>query len=159
MHNEQLVSLGLWDTGGRSDYDRLRPLSYPQTDVFVLLYSVVNPSSFERVTSLWLPELNHHCPKTPIILVGSKIDLRDDSAVRANLSVKQQTPLSYEDGRLLADQNRALNVIDFLEFSSVTQEGLKQLFTTAMDVVLKPPKNNNTGGNAGKKGKKECILL
>ena len=34
---------------GQEDYDRLRPLSYPQTDVFLVCFSVVNPSSFENV--------------------------------------------------------------------------------------------------------------
>lgn len=64
------VSLGLWDTAGQEDYDRLRPLSYPQTDVFLICYSVVSPSSFDNVTSKWYPELKHHCPDAPIILVG-----------------------------------------------------------------------------------------
>lgn len=34
---------------GQEDYDRLRPLSYPQTDVFLVCFSVVSPSSFENV--------------------------------------------------------------------------------------------------------------
>ena len=42
------VKLALWDTAGQEDYDRLRPLSYPQTDVFLVCYSVVSPSSYEN---------------------------------------------------------------------------------------------------------------
>lgn len=69
------VSLGLWDTAGQEDYDRLRPLSYPQTDVFLICFSVASPSSFENVTSKWYPEIKHHCPDAPIILVGKIIIL------------------------------------------------------------------------------------
>lgn len=89
------VSLGLWDTAGQEDYDRLRPLSYPQTDVFLICFSVArlvvtplaefndmvtndrsnfSPSSFENVTSKWYPEIKHHCPDAPIILVGKQYD-------------------------------------------------------------------------------------
>ena len=42
-------TLGLFDTAGQEDYDRLRPLSYPQTDVFLVCFSVVNPASFENI--------------------------------------------------------------------------------------------------------------
>lgn len=66
------VSLGLWDTAGQEDYDRLRPLSYPQTDVFLICFSVASPSSFENVTSKWYPEIKHHCPDAPMILVGER---------------------------------------------------------------------------------------
>ena len=69
------VSLGLWDTAGQEDYDRLRPLSYPQTDVFLICFSVVSPSSFENVTSKWCPEIKHHCADAPILLVGKNISL------------------------------------------------------------------------------------
>lgn len=34
---------------GQEDYDRLRPLSYSQTDIFLVCFSVVSPSSFENV--------------------------------------------------------------------------------------------------------------
>ena len=43
------ISLGLWDTAGQEDYDRLRPLSYPQTDVFLICFSIVSPPSFDNV--------------------------------------------------------------------------------------------------------------
>ncbi|PIK60653.1 putative rho-related protein racB [Apostichopus japonicus] len=64
------VNLVLWDTAGQEDYDRLRPLSYPQTDIFLVCYSVVAPSSHANVTTKWMPELEHHAPNVPFILVG-----------------------------------------------------------------------------------------
>ena len=45
MVDDTPVNIGLWDTSGREDYDRLRPLSYPQTDVFLICFSVVNRKS------------------------------------------------------------------------------------------------------------------
>jgi len=57
---------------------RLRPLSYPQTDVFLICFSLVSPASYENVRAKWFPEVSHHCPNTPVILVGTKLDLRDD---------------------------------------------------------------------------------
>ncbi|WP_411025091.1 GTP-binding protein, partial [Salmonella sp. s54836] len=68
-------NVGLWDTAGQEDYDRLRPLSYPQTDVFFICYSVVSPASFENVFTKWLPEIKHHCPDTPYLIIGLKNDL------------------------------------------------------------------------------------
>lgn len=51
MVDNKPISLGLWDTAGQEDYDRLRPLSYPQTDVFLVCFSIVSPPSFDNVLS------------------------------------------------------------------------------------------------------------
>jgi Ras-related C3 botulinum toxin substrate 1 len=79
----------------------LRALSYPETDVFLLCFSgkfwfwfcfsidsknsthllviaVVSPSSFENIRTKWNPEVSHHCPEAKLMLVGTKIDLRED---------------------------------------------------------------------------------
>ena len=60
--DDQSVVLDILDTAGQEDYDRLRPLSYPQTDVFLVCFSIISPSSFENVRSKWHPEITHHAP-------------------------------------------------------------------------------------------------
>ncbi|XP_070500012.1 ras-like GTP-binding protein RhoL [Chironomus tepperi] len=69
-------SLTLWDTAGQEDYERLRPLSYPNTDCFLLCYSIDSKTSYENVVSKWSPEIRHFSPHVPIVLVGTKSDLR-----------------------------------------------------------------------------------
>jgi Ras-related C3 botulinum toxin substrate 1 len=64
----------LWDTAGQEDYDRLRPLSYPETDVFMLSFAIDNRISFENVRNKWYPELQHHAQGVPIVLVGTKLE-------------------------------------------------------------------------------------
>ncbi|GAA6071828.1 ras-related C3 botulinum toxin substrate 3 isoform X3 [Tachysurus ichikawai] len=96
------VNLGLWDTAGQEDYDRLRPLSYPQTDVFLICFSLVSPASFENVRAKWYPEVRHHCPNTPIILVGTKLDLRDDKDTIERLRDKKLSPITYPQGLAMA---------------------------------------------------------
>lgn len=83
---------------GQEDYDRLRPLSYPQTDVFLVGFAVNSPTSFENVRSKWVPELQHHCPGTPFLLVGMKGDLRAEEGREGERSQRQSfvTPAQAE---------------------------------------------------------------
>uniref|UniRef100_A0A674AEV2 Cell division control protein 42 homolog n=1 Tax=Salmo trutta TaxID=8032 RepID=A0A674AEV2_SALTR len=111
-------TLGLFDTAGQEDYDRLRPLSYPQTDVFLVCFSVVSPSSFENVREKWVPEISHHCPRTPFLLVGTQMDLRDDSNTVEKLAKNKQRPLAPESGDKLA---RDLRAVKYVECSALTQ--------------------------------------
>ncbi|UYV70250.1 CDC42, partial [Cordylochernes scorpioides] len=128
--------LGLFDTAGQEDYDRLRPLSYPQTDVFLVCFSVVSLSSFENVKEKWVPEITHHCQKTPFLLVGTQIDLRDDAATIEKLAKNKQKPISCEQGDKLAKE---LKAVKYVECSALTQKGLKNVFDEAILAALEPP--------------------
>src|SRR3954470_22722146 len=130
------ISLGLFDTAGQEDYDRLRPLSYPQTDVFLVCFSVTSPASFENVREKWFPEVHHHCPGVPCLIVGTQVDLRDDPSVVDKLAKQKQRPIAYEAGERLA---RELGAVKYVECSALTQKGLKNVFDEAIVAALEPP--------------------
>ncbi|PAA66232.1 hypothetical protein BOX15_Mlig029136g1, partial [Macrostomum lignano] len=129
------INLGLWDTAGQEDYDRLRPLSYPQTDVFLVCFSLISPASYENVRAKWNPEVSHHCPNTPIILVGTKLDLRDDKDTIEKLREKRLAPITHLQGMTMAKE---INAVKYLECSALTQKGLKNVFDEAIRGVLCP---------------------
>uniref|UniRef100_A0A8C9DJM4 Cell division control protein 42 homolog n=1 Tax=Prolemur simus TaxID=1328070 RepID=A0A8C9DJM4_PROSS len=116
-------TLGLFDTAVQEDYDRLQPLSYPQTDVFLVCFSVVSPSSFENVKEKCVPEITHHCPKPPFLLVRTQTDLRDDPSTIEKLAKNKQKPVTPET----------------VACSALTQKGLKNVFDQAILAVLEPP--------------------
>jgi len=142
------VNLGLWDTAGQEDYDRLRPLSYPQTDVFLICFSIISPQSFENVKSKWYPEVQHHCPDTPIILVGTKADLRNDHSMASALQAKGLHMVTRDEA---TSRQKEISAVSYLECSALTQEGLKTVFDEAIRAALN--KQNK------KKKKSSCTLL
>lgn len=136
MIGDEPYTFGLFDTAGQEDYDRLRPLSYPQTDIFLICFSVVVPSSFDNVKEKWFPEILHHAPHVPCIIVGTQIDLRDDQTALANLARQHQKPITAQQGERLA---RELKAVKYDECSALTQVGLKSLFDDAIVAALEPP--------------------
>jgi len=127
-----VVHLGLWDTAGQDDYDRLRPLSYPQTNVFLVCFSVISRSSFDHVASKWKPELAHHVPLAPIVLVGCKADLRADANIIRRFGadgMQMITPVEAEEMR------RRIGAVAYMECSALTQQGLKAVFDKAMRIA------------------------
>jgi small GTP-binding protein len=115
--------LSLWDTAGQEDYDRLRPLSYPGTDVFLVCFSVDSEESLQHVASKWVPEIKHHAPHVPFLLVGLKGDLR---ASRKNC-------LAPEAIRAVCDQ---VNASAYIECSAKHNENIKKLFDEALRLVV-----------------------
>ncbi|CAF3301215.1 unnamed protein product [Rotaria socialis] len=133
------IDLALFDTAGQEDFDRLRPLSYPDTNVILMCFGVDNTVSAESVAERWIPEVRHFCGGCPIILVACKIDLRTDSRTISALRAKNQKPVTIEDGKRLAAQIKA---DAYMECSAKTREGVHDLFILAARLALK--KRSNT---------------
>ncbi len=136
------INLGLWDTAGQEDYDRLRPLSYPQTDVFLICFSIISPSSFENVRAKWYPEIRHHMPSTTIMLVGTKLDLRDEPNTLSKLAEKRMAPITYQQGMQMASE---IGAVKYVECSALTQKNLKLVFDEAIRAVLFPSESASKG--------------
>lgn len=117
--------LGLFDTAGQEEYDRLRVLAYPGTDVFLMCFSVASQTSFQNLKEKWIPEVKHHCPRARIVLVGTQNDLRDDPETLLRLSTQKQDFVTEQEAVRLA---KKINATSYLECSALTQKGLKNVF-------------------------------
>ncbi|WFD23986.1 RHO4 protein [Malassezia equina] len=130
----QLVELALWDTAGQEEYDRLRPLSYPETDVILICFAVDYPTSMVNVQDKWLPEILHFCEGVPFLLVGLKTDLRQDTTALALLSAQGIQPVSREQGERLA---ATIGARQYVECSARTGEGVAAVFDAALDAAMR----------------------
>ncbi|XP_064087783.1 cell division control protein 42 homolog [Macrobrachium rosenbergii] len=131
--DQQPIRLQLCDTAGQDDFDSLRPLCYPQTDVFLVCFSVVSPTSFHNVREKWLPELRQHNPRAPMVLVGTQSDLRTDVKVLIELAQYREQPVSEVAARRLANQ---IGAVAYVESSALTQRNLKEVFDQAILAAL-----------------------
>ncbi|KAH8085796.1 P-loop containing nucleoside triphosphate hydrolase protein [Filobasidium floriforme] len=145
------VELALWDTAGQEDYDRLRPLSYPDSHVILICYAIDSPDSLDNVQEKWISEVLHFCSGLPIVLVGCKVDLRQDSRTIAELAKTSQKPVTAQEGQAVASKIGAKH---YMECSSRTGQGVKEVFQVATRAALlvghKKPR---------KSGSSKCIVL
>lgn len=137
------VDIALWDTAGQEDYDRLRPLSYPETDVILICFSIDSPDTLQNVIEKWHKEVLHYCPNTPYLLVGCKKDLRHDPPTLQRLARQKQEPVSPHNGLNVAEMIKASG---YFECSAKFKEGVQAVFQAATRCALqhrkkKPPCN------------------
>merc|ERR1719233_138946 len=139
MFNGIPINHCIWDTAGQEDYDRLRPLAYPQTQVFLLAFSignsVGNESSFQNVITKWLPEITHNCPGVPFILVGTKNDIRGKCRyILDNMGVVKE-----EEAVQRAEE---IGAVKYLECSALDGRGVDKVFNEAIGVAMNTPIRN-----------------
>ena len=136
------VGLDLWDIIGTSeDYYTFRPLTYSGANVILLCFSIAYKTCFDGTESFWHKELQQQCPDVPIILVGTKIDLRDDE--------NYKNTITTEEGREMADK---IGAVEYMEISSLRKEGLDELFQKAVEVGFDHYKKDSEKRNT-------CILM
>ncbi|KAF7347112.1 Cell division control protein 42 like protein [Mycena venus] len=142
-------TLAIFDTAGKTDYDHLRPLVYPQSDVFLVCFSVGMPASLENVRDKWFPEAHHFCPGVPCVIAATQIDLRDDEDdFRAVDSGKVM--ITTAQGEKLA---RELGAAEYVECSAKTHKGVKDAFDAAVAAALK------YSSPVSERKKRQCIVV
>jgi Rho family protein len=138
------VQLALWDTAGQEDYERLRPLAYSRAHVILIGYSVDSPDSFENVKAKWAEEAREQCPGIPTILVGLKKDLREDPIAIEDMRRKNQRFVGSKEG---ADMKEAIGARKYLECSSLTGDGVDDVFEAATRAaMIAGDKERRSGG-------------
>jgi Ras family protein A len=177
----ETLELALWDTAGQEEYDRLRPLSYPETDLLFVCFAIDCPNSLDNVmdkvrqmeclldtqltTIQWYPEVLHFCPYTPLVLVGLKSDLRTKRTCIDLLKTQGLTPVTQEQGMAVANKMGAR----YMECSSKEYTGVDEIFEEAINIVVANDRSNQVQQSIGrggdqvgamrKKKKRNCKIL
>lgn len=123
----------LCDTAGSDDFGHLRPLCYPQVDVAIICFSVVDHTSMENVRSKWAKEIQKYCPGVPIILVGTQVDKREHGTLLRDFKTSAKRYVSKNEGQRLASQIKASL---YIECSAKTQFNVKAAFDEAIAAAL-----------------------
>lgn len=101
----------------------------------MLAFSLISKASYENIYKKWIPELRHYAPTIQIVLVGTKLDLREDKQYLSDHP--GATPISTAQGEEL---KKMIGAVAYIECSSKTQQNVKAVFDTAIKVALRPPK-------------------
>ena len=115
--------------------------TYPQTDIFILLFSLISPASLENIQNLWIPEIKQHCPNIKYILVGSNSKLRD--SFQEHLDEYKSNgwePVPSEKGEEMC---RLINAENYIECDPDSLYNVKEVFEAALEAFM----NDHEGGN------------
>eukprot|EP01090_Pellita_catalonica_P005661 TRINITY_DN1588_c0_g1_i2.p1 TRINITY_DN1588_c0_g1~~TRINITY_DN1588_c0_g1_i2.p1 ORF type:complete len:201 (+),score=43.53 TRINITY_DN1588_c0_g1_i2:111-713(+) len=129
--DEKPVTVSLWDCAGGEEYARLRPLAYPETDLFLIEFSIAEPSSLLSAKS-WLSEIHHHCPDVPVFLIGNKSDLRQDPEILEKMRSKSDCVVSNEQALAVCEE---IGAIKYLENSALKKQDFQPILEEAVRAV------------------------
>jgi GTPase SAR1 family protein len=119
----------------KKDYDRLRPLSYPQTDLFVILFSIVDPNSIYNITEKWIPEISHHISNPKFIFVANKVDLLENEEEMKKL--KEKGFIEEEMRKCIQELRGKYPETPYIETSCLTKVNLEEAMVLGVREVSK----------------------
>ena len=132
---------------GPEDYDRLRPLSYFDTDIFLICFGVISETAFRNVKSKWVPEVTHHRPQAKLVLVGTKADLRTNTEFLTRYQDDRRHRIVQPfEGEALAKE---IGAVAYIETSALDGYGVDELSYFLTMVHMAHPE---TKGSKKKKG-------
>ena len=154
LPNGNEVTVSLFDTAGQDDYERLRPLSYPNTNCVVLVFDITDPVTFENAEEKWVKEIRHYLPNVPIVFVGNKSDLRGDQHKLAELRRRGISPLNEAD---IKERIINLGGCNYFEASAKNSVNIKEAFNYAAFAGSQQSKGKTVPvmGGSGKSKKKK----
>lgn len=113
-------------------------MAYPDTDVIILCFSVVRPDSMENIKTKWMPELNKYLPDALIILVGTQVDLRDQTNSQSQQQQQQSQPQQrFVTTREGDELKQKIGAFKYIECSALTQLNIKEVFDSCIEAYAK----------------------
>lgn len=147
--NGKIYQLELWDSESQQDKDAARQKNYPETDVFCLCFSIADLESFRNAERKWFREVRLFAPKAPIVLIGTKLDLRDEYKKRGKGEDGQRPTemVTHKEAKKMA---RKMGALKYIECSALKQKGHIEVLNEAVTAVIT---------KSTKKGKGTCVVL
>lgn len=143
IHNARKYKFSIWDTAGQEKFNAITPIYYRDARGVILVYDITNPNSFERVKK-WIEELKNYNENASIVIVGNKIDLKEEDLNNIN----QETAIKYTEEK------------QFNHFftSAKTGENLNEVFDCIMKLVIEKYEKEKKGQTGfGRKNKKVIL--
>ena len=131
---DEAIDYKIFDTETSPDKSALRGLSHPNTDVFIICFSLVHPKSLENVEKVWVPEAKKYCPDASIILVGNNLDLRDEfQKNETEFKSKGYEIIPIEKG---IEMQQKIGAKSYIEISSQKMININNVFDEAAKIVI-----------------------
>eukprot|EP01125_Pyxidicula_operculata_P021589 TRINITY_DN839_c0_g1_i2.p1 TRINITY_DN839_c0_g1~~TRINITY_DN839_c0_g1_i2.p1 ORF type:complete len:213 (-),score=21.42 TRINITY_DN839_c0_g1_i2:120-758(-) len=135
----KMQSIDFIDTSGQDENQRQRVSNYMGADLFILVFSIISPFSFDNIKSKWFPEIFRYNPNVPVLLIGTKVDLRSDEEALERLFKRKLAPISYQQG---ISMSREIGAMGYVECNCLDEVSLTTVIDKISDIMF--PKEKET---------------
>ena len=130
MFENAAINLQMYDKEIDKDYDKIEPILFQGTDVFIFCFSLISPTSLLYIEGTLVHNIKKLCPNTPYILIGLKSDLRDECLQKTDeFKSNGWEPIPYSKGEEIRNK---IGAQYYVECSALKQFHLKEVFEAAI---------------------------